>query len=234
MRRDTLNYLIPLLLVALGATAVWRLRPLPGPTSASVGSEVATRVYYLDVAGWYRVTGDETAVLSPLDLSMEEIRTSLAHEVAGWLGEDLGPHEDIEQLYDEPEVAVQRRFENDGGESVWLSAIASRGPKSYRVFEHTPHICYPSQGWAALEEAVHRVPVGRGSVPVNRGLYDAGDSNLLVYSWYLWNVPDRDPSRGVSSWQLATYTSGRTDAAERRLEALFNHFFNEVVDWHRF
>ena len=121
---------------------------------------------------------------------------------------------------------------------VWLTFIGHRGPRSFRLFEHTPTICYPLQGWTMLEDRVDTVPLDGGTLNVQRGLArneDDGQEIVVLY-WYLWDTPGRDPKDGILSVRLSAFvTTSEDDAATLLKRDFIPALFPAVVPtWHRF
>ena len=190
---------------------------------------------YLDVGGWYQTTPDERAVLTAFDLRADALPASLPHVLGPWRGVDLERDEAVVVFYGDPDLLLQRRYLRADGTPIWLTVIASRGPKSYRAFEHTPHICYPSSGWTTLQDDVGHVTLsGGGTLPVRRGLFLKEDTRYLVYYWYQWDSPRRDAAEGMASWRLTTDAGEDSAIAEVRLDDLLRLLFDEVVPWNRF
>ncbi|MBN1401231.1 MAG: EpsI family protein [Anaerolineae bacterium] len=190
--------------------------------------------FHVDVAGWYRATPDEVVVYSPYDLSRAGLPDSLPLALGGWQGTELGTDPDIEMWFDSPDLVMRREYADGAGHVIWLTAIGSEGSKSFRIFEHTPHTCYPSADWTTVLDEVHRVALRSGTFPVHRGLFEYGDAQRLVFYWYQWDTPTRDAARGVTSWRITTDAPADDDATSARLEAFLSLLFDQTVAWHRF
>lgn len=233
MRRDTIRYLALLLALALGAGLSLTLdRPLPEIVSPA--GNTLLHLYHVDVGDWYRTTPEETVVRARYDLATPNLATSLPRSLDSWQAENLGPDEDIEEWFGHPDVQLRWRFGNSDGESIWLTVIGSRGAKSFRIFEHTPHICYQASGWQALDDSLLRIPLDTGSLPVRRGLFERQGHRVLVYYWYQWDGPSRDSADGVASWRLTTEIADDQASASHRLDNLVNSLYAESMPWHRF
>ena len=218
----------------MAAGGAWWQRRQSAPLPAQADSAQSAQVLFVDVAGWYEITPDETAVMARYDLRTGSLPDSLPLRLSEWRGSDLGPDADLEDLYDHPELVLRRQYADEREQPVWLTAIGSRGPKSFRVFEHTPHVCYPSSGWVSVADDVRRIPLSRGSLPVRRGVFDQESDTFVVYYWYQWDSPTRDAAEGVASWRLTTHAGDGIEGAEERLAVFLDLLFSGVVDWHRF
>ena len=252
MRSDTKRPLALLALLIVGAGAsllTWFGRSgqttlQAGPSEASQSARVAAtyHLFHVDIAGWYRSTPDEVVVLSPFDLRLSALPDSLPMTLGTWQGEELGSDQEIEDLYAEPDLVTRRRYQGADGRGFWLTAIGSRGAKSFRIFEHTPPICYVSSGWETEGDDAHRVPLQQGALPVRRGVFQAEGVTRVVYYWYQWDGPSRDPTSGVTSWRLtADAASGGAKAggddtrdAEAVLTEVVSLLFEETLPWNRF
>jgi hypothetical protein len=190
--------------------------------------------FHVDVAGWYRATPDEVVVHSHHDLSRTALPASLPLTLGTWEGVELGTDADIEMWFENPDLVMRRQYSDRAGHIIWLTAIGSQGSKSFRIFEHTPHTCYPSADWTTVLDDVHRVSLDNGTFPVNRGLFRHGDAQRLVYYWYQWDTPARDAAQGVTSWRITTDAPADDAVTSERLEAFLNLLFDETMPWHRF
>ncbi|MBC7236049.1 MAG: exosortase-associated EpsI family protein [Chloroflexi bacterium] len=194
---------------------------------------------HTDVAGWYEVTPDEAVVISPYDLRIDKVSEALPLTLGRWRGEELGSDADIDKWYDQPDVVLRRLYRGGTEEFVWLTVIASRGPKSFHLFEHTPHSCHTSASWQTFLDDIVRVPIAEGKAfAVRRGAFARDEIQRVIYYWYQWDGPSRDPAKGVASWRLSTEVTGvdrhGLADAERRLIELARLLFGDTARWHRF
>ena len=228
-----------LLLVALGASFVFQHRlvqPMPAPgEDAPPDSDATGRVYFTDTEGWSRITDHERAVLSPHRLRLDDLPDSLPQNLGPWQGQDLPLGPEIDEWFDDPEVALQREYRNAGGDIVWLSVFGSRGPKSFRLFEHTPATCYPLSGWAMTQEDVDTIPIGDDKIYAQRGFAVNGPHELIVLYLYLWDNPSRDPTDGVVSLRVsAPILTDKTETLRLLNPEFLPYLFTDVVPWQRF
>lgn len=230
---------IGLLLVAMGVSFVLQRR-MAGPVPAQVRSDAADgvdagQVYFVDIEGWYRITDNERAVLSPYTLRLENLPESLPLDLGPWHGRTLPLGPEVARWFDNPEVAFQREYRNAAGDIVWLSVFGSRGPKSFRLFEHTPATCYPLSGWAMTQEDLDAVPIGRDKIYAQRGLAVNGPHELIVLYFYLWDNPGRDPADGVVSVRVsAPILTSETETLRLLKEDFLPYLFTDIVPWRRF
>lgn len=208
---------------------------IPPLSSGSPQSRAAGNVYFTDTDGWYRVTDRERAVLSPYALRVDALPASLPMELGPWQGKSLPLGPEINAWFDDPEVALQREYRDADGDIIWLSVFGSRGPKSFRLFEHTPATCYPLSGWTMLQEDLDTVPIGDGKIHARRGFAANSPHELIVLYFYLWDSPSRDPTDGVLSIRVsAPILRGERETLSLIKEEFLPHLFTDVVPWRRF
>lgn len=236
MRQDTFRYLALLILLALGAgaTVIIQARQcFPSPPSPQSAAAMPRHIFHVDIGGWYAITPNEKAMASPYDLRAESLARSLPMALGEWHGTDLGPSAETEELYAQPDLVLRRQYANPTGHVLWLTVIASHGAKSFHLFEHTPEICYGGS-WRAIHEDIQRIKVKGNWLAVNRGVYEQPGQKQVVYHWYQWNSPARDPEQGIASWRLYADCSQGLDDAEKQLAGFISLLFDEVLPWHRF
>jgi hypothetical protein len=225
-----------LLVAALVVTAgLSRLQaPAPQP-AAQAPAGPGGQVFFADAEGWYRITPDETAVVSPYRLTLDALPDSLPMQLGEWHGVDLPNGPEIDEWFDEPVVAVQRAYTGPNGQVVWLALFGHRGPQSFHLFEHTPASCYPLSGWAMTAEDRDTITLGRGKINAQRGFAQNGSQRLVVLYWYLWDNPQRNPDDGVLSIRVSAPV---VESEELTLQMLKERFipqlFTDVLPWHRF
>lgn len=234
-----IGLVISLLLTAVGTSFLiqqWMMNPTPvQPASGSSDAGEVGEVYFVDTEGWYRITDNERAVISPYRLRLTALPDSLPMELGPWSGKPLPLSPQINVWFDNPEVALQREYRNTDGDIVWLSIFGSRGPKSFRLFEHTPATCYPLSGWMMTREDVDTIEIGNGQIYAQRGFATNGEYSLIVLYLYLWDNPNRDPADGVVSVRVsAPILRSQTETLQVLKQDFFPLLFTDVIAWHRF
>jgi hypothetical protein len=229
---------VALLLAAVVApSVVGRLSGAAGRTGAQIGAsnQAAGQVYFVDTEGWYRITDHERAVLSPFEFDLDALPDSVPLMLGPWQGERLALGPEVDAWFDNPEVALQREYRNEQGDIIWLSLFGSRGPKSFRLFEHTPTTCYPLSGWLMKSEDVDTIPIGRGEIYARRGFAFNNPHELIVLYMYVWDNPGRDPADGVVSLRVsAPILSTKAETLALLKEDFLPRLFTDVVQWRRF
>ncbi len=228
-----------LLVVGIGIARQTQPPAAPAPsTAATEGAVSADHVFFADVDGWYHVTNYERVLASPYDLWLNSLPSALPTQIGEWTATDLPVNPQVVDAYQNPELVLQRAYRNPAGDVVWLTFIGHRGPRSFRLFEHTPTICYPLQGWTMLEDRVDTVPLNGGALNVQRGLArneDDGQEIVVLY-WYMWDRPDRDPKDGILSVRLSAFVTNTEEDAVTLLKRDFipDLFPAIIPTWHRF
>lgn len=220
--------LLLVLLAGLAATQLWGT----ASRNAEPASDTTMFLHHVDVGGWYRATAAERVVRARYDLSAEHLAETLPLELGPWQGQDLGPSEEIAQWYDQPELQLRRRYE-EGAESFWLTAIGARGAKSFRMFEHTPPICYAATGWRVQSEETLSVALASGELAVQAALFEREGITTLVYYWYQWDSPSRDAADGIVSWRLTTSVRENPAVGHALLASVVRELYVETIPWRR-
>ena len=190
---------------------------------------------FVDTAGWYLRTPNETAVLTPLDLTLDALPASVPMTLGQWHGADRVHDSAIDVFFQSPDVSLERTYYRSDGELVWLTAFGSRGPKSFHLFEHTPETCYPLGGWRITSFGPG--DIGRGPQPltVNLGTADGPEGEMVFLYFYVWDTPARDAERGVVTFRVAAPVSSDTGQTLAMLrEEFMPELFSTPVAWSRF
>ncbi len=222
-----------LLFVALATFFVAYARPAPPPSIAATSAAAPSYAYLIDVAGWYEITPNESAVSSPLDFSMDNLK-ALPPTLGQWSRApyELGP--EVSEWFENPDVALSNIYRDPQGHQLWFSVFGSRGSKSYFLFEHTPSTSYPAAGWTLVDSSIVPIVIGDGSIHVQRAILAIGNERRVVFYWYLWHDFNRDPQQGVMTMRLhipvISMDQDAIDAGVNFLRALFP----QVIPWHRF
>jgi len=219
-------------LLGLGLLAMWRAdRPKDLPRLPRARGSVV----FVDVAGWYRRTPDEVAVITPFDLTLDGLPGGLPMVFGMWRGESRAHDPAVDVWFRNPDVSIERTYSRDDGEIVWLSAFGSRGDKSFHLFEHTPDTCYPLGGWEIDLLRVHKLPLGPRPLPLLHGTASGADGRLVFLYWYVWTTPARDAEHGVLSIRLAAPVTRNPGATLAMLaEDFVPEIFPQTLAWSRF
>ena len=111
---------------------------------------------------------------------------NLPYHIDGFIGQRIPMEKSVERELN-TDGYIFRNYINSRGWRVNLY-IGYYGTKKGGRTGHNPNACYPSQGWAILEERRVKleVPVGGNleTITVNEMLVKNQTSKLLVYHWY--------------------------------------------------
>ena len=236
IQSTTSRLVLLVVLAALLALLSRQLRPpapdLPAlPPRQTSGSQV-----FVDVAGWYRRTEHETAVRSPINLTLDALPNGLPMRLGPWQGENRKHDPEIDVWFRSPDLSIERTYRRADGEIVWVSAFGSRGQKSFHLFEHTPDLCYPLDGWQIQSFEVTEIPMaGPRDLPVNHGVAKKGEEGLVFFYIYIWDNPERSAEHGVLSVRIAAPVKHSPEETYRVLaEDFMTQLFERTVEWTRF
>ena len=205
----------------------------PLPTPAPATTPVPLHTYLIDVAGWYAITPNETAVATPFDFSIDDLKT-LPVQVGRWSGAPYDFGSAVAEWFENPDVALSNLYHDDKGHQAWFSIFGNRGSKSYFLFEHTPITSYPAAGWTLVENGVAPVPIGSSRIYVQKATLTKDRERRVVFYWYMWSDLDRDPAQGVLTVRLhVPVVSTDQDAFDTGADFI-RTIFPQVIEWHRF
>lgn len=229
----SLGLLAVIVLAGIATVFIAFARPTPAPPTPSAAATFTPMFTYLiDVAGWYEITPNESAVSSPFDFTFDA--QALPEKIGRWSGAAYDYGAAVDQWFENPDLALSSIYRDDRGHQVWFSIFGSRGRKSYFLFEHTPITSYPAAGWTLIENGVTRVPIGEKSIAAQKTTLTKDGERRIVFYWYLWQNVDRDPEKGVSTMRLhIPVVSTDQDAFEAGVDFL-RTIFPQVVTWRRF
>jgi hypothetical protein len=204
---------------------------LPSPTPETAA--VPMHSYLIDVAGWYEITPNETAVASPIDLSIDGLK-ALPTSIGSWRGVPYDFGAAVDEWFENPDLGLSDLYQDDRGHQAWFSTFGSRGRKSYVLFEHTPITSYPAAGWTLVENGVVAIPIGSSQIFVQEATLTMDRERRVVFYWYLWSDINRDPDQGVLTVRLhVPVVSTDQDAVDAGADFI-RTLFPQVISWHRF
>lgn len=205
--------------------------PLPSPQLETTA--VPLYSYLIDVAGWYEITPNETAVASPINLSIDGLK-ALPTSVGRWKGAPYDFGAAVDEWFENPDLALSDLYQDDRGHQAWFSTFGSRGRKSYFLFEHTPITSYPAAGWTLVENGVVPVPTGSSRIFVQKATLTKDRERRVVFYWYLWSDINRDPEQGVLTMRLHIPVVTTDEDAVAAGADFLRTLFPQVIPWHRF
>jgi hypothetical protein len=213
------------------------LLPRPFPQQAAVAAEpespsAGNFVTLVDIEGFYGITPYERIVAGPHDFTVGPTFQNFPLVLGEWHGSDLPITEDIRR-YINPDHALHRVYSNAAGEVVYLSLFGSKGPKTFSLFEHTPLICFPANGWTVTAEGVIAMPVGSSQMFVRQVRATLGTAGYAAMYWYIWESTDRNAEKGVTSVRVYATSAAGEEAAFAAEQRFLQQLFNEVLAWRR-
>ncbi|MFK7897293.1 MAG: exosortase C-terminal domain/associated protein EpsI [Myxococcota bacterium] len=106
---------------------------------------------------------------------------ALPNELNGWRAFEIEMDESVSEMLG-ADHNVQRAYVHPLGYQVFVY-VGYYGTERGGTPEHTPDICYPSQGWAIAEQEVQRVG-GSDGFDLQEFIVQNGDERRLVHFWY--------------------------------------------------
>ncbi len=223
---------VMLLIAALATLVIAFGRPTPPAPTVPVASDLKYS-YIIDVAGWYEITPNESAVASPYDFSIDSLKT-LPNRIGRWNGSPVSLGAEIGEWFENPDVALSSLYHDDRGHQLWFSVFGSRSRKSYFLFEHTPITSYPAAGWTLIQNGVMAIPIESRHISVQQAVLQYGNERRVIFYWYLWNDFSRDPEKGVMTVRVHIPVISTEDDAQAAAEDFLRSVFPQVIPWRRF
>ena len=186
--------------------------PLWGQTPNQLSTSLT---YVADLDFWQR-TGRETQVnaITHFDLAHDLNKVPLA--VGDWQGVDVPETNQEVMILLEPEQYIQRLYQNQAGQYIWLSMIGGRSSQPF----HAPDICYDADGWRydsgsqAMTLADGGQLYGLWLDAKKRMPGEDHDTEHVVFYFYLFPSLERRLDDGIVLFKL---TSPRYGSVEETL-----------------
>lgn len=150
------------------------------PTASGPDSErkllggLAVALVVTGVVSWYSYLGP-TLEVDPSSLGGVPLR------LGSWYGEDLEVDGGVERMLD-ADYNLQRAYAHPVGDLVWLY-VGYYGTERGGRPEHTPWVCYPSNGWKILRQGVVST-AGVTDWQANELVIEKEGERRLVHFWY--------------------------------------------------
>lgn len=144
---------------------------------------------------------------------------ALPHQLGPWEGADLSLDSGVEAIL-RADFNLQRAYVHPLGGTVWLY-VGYYGTERGGTPEHTPAVCYSSQGWQIEERRTLDVDLERG-LRVNEYLVEKDGRRDLVHFWFrshrktgILGTPDR-----MIDHLLGRLLDGRADGSLVRISGI--------------
>lgn len=140
--------------------------------------EVLALIALLLVAGglawWLNLKEPHSAVAETLD--------RVPRTLNGWQSRDIAVDPEVSDLL-RADFNVQRVYTHPQGFAVFVY-VGYYGTERGGAPEHTPDVCYPSQGWEIEENETLFVGDTQNGFSVREFIVERDDSRRLVHFWY--------------------------------------------------
>ena len=189
----------------------------------------ADDVYIVDLDFWQR-TQRETKVIANAHFDLAHDLEDVPLTVGQWQGVDVPETNEEVMILLDPEQYVQRLYQRETGEYLWLSLIGGRSSKPF----HAPDICYDADGWQ-YNLGSHPISLGEEGREIEQiyGLWLEAEKTIeneadplehIVFYFYLFPNESRNLNDGIVLFKL---TSGRYGTVEETL-TLHGDFIREL------
>lgn len=177
--------------------------------------QTAAFAYVADLDFWQR-TGRETQVnaIAHFDLAHDLNKVPLT--VGDWQGVDVPETNQEVMILLDPEQYIQRLYQNQAGQYIWLSMIGGRSSQPF----HAPDICYDADGWRYDSGSQAMTLANGGQLyglwldAKKRQPGDDHDTEHVVFYFYLFPSAERRLEDGIVLFKL---TSPRYGSVEETL-----------------
>lgn len=189
----------------------------------------ADNIYIVDLDFWQR-TQRETKVIANAHFDLAHDLANVPLTVGQWQGVDVPETNAEVMILLDPEQYVQRLYQRETGEYLWLSLIGGRSSKPF----HAPDICYDADGWQ-YNLGSHPISLGEkdGDTEQIYGLWLEAEKSIenaavplehIVFYFYLFPNESRNLNDGIVLFKV---TSDRYGTVEETL-ALHGDFIREL------
>jgi hypothetical protein len=217
---------VVLALLLLALTVVYFPRfflPLLGQTDATAATAFA---YTVDLDFWQR-TDRETTVDAIARFDLAHSLTDVPLAVGDWRGVDVPETNQEVMILLEPEQYIQRLYQNNAGQYIWLSMIGGRSSQPF----HAPDICYDADGWQYDFGSQAMVLDNGGSL---HGLWldarkqlpgEEKETEHVVFYFYLFPNQERRLADGIVLFKLTSPRYGTLEETLSIQTDFVQHFF---------
>ncbi len=196
-------------------------------TSLSVDGKTITagkslHAYIADTDGWSQ-TGNQSVVLSPYDLALEQGLASVPKRIGDWQGEDV-PSQDTDLLGFRGQQHVFRSYTTSQGKFLWLRLLTST---DWKLFYHSPPICYKGNSWDIEPERSYSVLDGDTPLRMQGFIGRLGSTSHLVLYTFLWPNKYRDMHEGATMVEVVAPLREDGDAVMEYMKEFIGLIFSD-------
>jgi EpsI family protein len=117
---------------------------------------------------------------TPLEVRAETL-AEIPIEITNWQGKNIAIETDVAEMLD-ADFHVQRVYQHPIGAILWLY-VGYYGTERGGRPEHTPWVCYPSNGWKITRQSVVEIG-GAENLRANEIVVERNGETRLVHFWY--------------------------------------------------
>jgi EpsI family protein len=117
---------------------------------------------------------------TPLAVRAETL-AEIPIEITNWHGENIAVKTDVAEMLD-ADFNIQRVYQHPIGGFLWLY-VGYYGTERGGRPEHTPWVCYPSNGWEIVRQSVVEIG-GSEKLRANELVVERNGEMRLVHFWY--------------------------------------------------
>lgn len=117
---------------------------------------------------------------TPLAVNAETL-AEIPIEITNWHGENIAVKSDVAEMLD-ADFNIQRIYQHPIGGFLWLY-VGYYGTQRGGRPEHTPWVCYPSNGWKIVRQSVVEIG-GAEELRANEIVVERDGETRLVHFWY--------------------------------------------------
>ena len=182
----------------------------PRLNAAIFGQPASSKLTYISDLDYWRRTDRETEVVANARFDLDADLTNVPLNLGHWHGKEVPETNQEVIILLDPEQYVQRLYQNDQGQYIWLSMIGGRSSKPF----HAPDICYDADGW---QYNLSSIPIKLDDGGEVYGFWmeahkrfpgDDTDTEQVVFYFYLFPNTAREHKDGIVLFKLTSNRYG--------------------------
>lgn len=190
----------------------------------------ASFAYVVDLDFWRR-TGRETQVNAIAHFDLAHDLNQVPLTAGEWQGTDVPETNQEVMILLDPEQYIQRLYQNQAGQYIWLSMIGGRNSQPF----HAPDICYDADGWRYDSGSQAMTLVDGGQLyglwldAKKRMPSDDHDTEHVVFYFYLFPSVERRLEDGIVLFKLTSPRYGTLADTLALQTAFVQQFFTSAT-----